>query len=135
MHMSQDKFQGQRMRDLRKKKGMTQSDVGDALSLGKSTISQYETGVNDPDTSTLRKIASLLGCTTDYLLGITDEPSKPSSRDKKDLKKLLEESEVMFDGVPLDDDDKRRVEDVLTGLFWEAKQMNKRKKKKDKEDK
>jgi hypothetical protein len=34
----------------------------------------------------------------------------------------------MFDGIPLDDEDKKRIKDVLTGLFWEAKQMNKRKK-------
>ncbi|RPK29955.1 hypothetical protein EDO6_00580 [Paenibacillus xylanexedens] len=31
----------------------------------------------------------------------------------------------MFDGVPLDESDKQRINDILTGLFWEAKRLNK----------
>ena len=41
---------------------------------------------------------------------------------------LEDDDDLMFDGIPLDEEDKKRIKDVLTGLFWEAKQMNKRKK-------
>jgi len=51
----------------------------------------------------------------------------PPKTPVQDLKKILAQQEIMFDGVPLTDEDRRRVEDILTGLFWEAKQMNKRK--------
>ncbi|MEI7027898.1 transcriptional regulator [Paenibacillus sp. y28] len=57
-----------------------------------------------------------------------DVPSWATTKDKRDLRKMLEEDEIMFDGMPLSSEDKQRIQDVLTGLFWEAKQMNKRKK-------
>ncbi|WP_407306425.1 hypothetical protein [Desulfosporosinus sp. SB140] len=56
-------------------------------------------------------------------------PSRATSKDKRDFKKMLEEDDdLMFDGVPIEGEDQQRIKDVLTGLFWEAKQMNKRKK-------
>ncbi|MNL73097.1 hypothetical protein D3C87_1985090 [compost metagenome] len=39
---------------------------------------------------------------------------------------LEDDGELMFDGIPLNKEDKQRIKDVLTGLFWDAKQMNKR---------
>lgn len=40
---------------------------------------------------------------------------------------LEEDPEVMFDGVPMDEDDRERVIQVLEALFWDAKKRNKRK--------
>lgn len=54
-------------------------------------------------------------------------PTWASSKDKRDFKKMLEEDiPVMFDGVPIEGEARQRVMDVLTGLFWEAKEMNKK---------
>lgn len=47
---------------------------------------------------------------------------------------LEDDGELMFDGVPLDENDKNRIKDMLTGLFWEAKQMNKQARKKNKDN-
>lgn len=56
-------------------------------------------------------------------------PEWATYKDRRDFKKMLEDDDdLMFDGIPLDEEDKKRIKDVLTGLFWEAKQMNKRKK-------
>lgn len=55
-------------------------------------------------------------------------PSWATSRDIRDFKKMLEDdAPVMFDGVPIEGEARQRVMDILTGLFWEAKQMNKEK--------
>lgn len=55
-------------------------------------------------------------------------PTWATKRDVRDFKKMLEEdAPVMFDGVPIEGEARQRVMDVLTGLFWEAKQMNKEK--------
>ncbi|MCF8566870.1 hypothetical protein LLE49_19295 [Alicyclobacillus tolerans] len=60
-----------------------------------------------------------------------DNPSIPAwatSKDKLDFKKMLEEdAPVMFDGVPLDDEDKEKVLRVMEAVFWDAKKKNKRK--------
>ena len=54
-------------------------------------------------------------------------PSWASRKDIRDFKKMLEsDMPVMFDGVPIEGEARQRVIDILTGLFWEAKQMNKK---------
>lgn len=64
---------GARIRDLRKQAGMTQEEVGRVLSVGKSTISQYENGITTPDLDSVRKLADLFRVPTDYLLGRTND--------------------------------------------------------------
>jgi len=74
---------GARIRKMRKQKSMTQQDLAEKLGLAKSTISQYETGVNEPDAETLRKLADILGCSVDYLVGRTDDPIPPPHIDSE----------------------------------------------------
>lgn len=129
---------GSRIKNLRKKHGFTQDHMAKHLNMGRSNFGHIENNRVVPSSDDLQKIADILDTTSDYLLGRTNDPQKwdvPSwatSKDKRDFKKMLEEEgELMFDGVPLDEEDRQRIKDVLTGLFWEAKQMNKRKKKSD----
>lgn len=60
---------GKRIRLLRRSKGVTQTELGQAIGVGKTTISNYETGYSSPDTETLSKMAQYFNVTTDYLLG------------------------------------------------------------------
>ena len=46
-----------------------------------------------------------------------DEDNQPA-----ELTEFLKSANVMYHGMPMTDEDKRRVEDVLTGLFWHAKE-------------
>lgn len=129
---------GQRIRELRIRHRHTQDEMAERLGMNRANFSNYERGVANPPADTLSRIADMLRTTSDYLLGRTEDPSpRPAtadvpgwagSRDRRDLRKMLEEEEeVLFDGVPLSSEDKQRVQDVLTGLFWEAKMMNKKK--------
>jgi transcriptional regulator with XRE-family HTH domain len=127
---------GSRIRGLRKSSGLTQKEIADQLGMGSSNFGHIENDRVIPTSKDLDKIAEVLNTSTDYLLGREDQyqdlPAWATSKDKRDFKKLLEDdTEIMFDGVPLSDSDRQRVMDVLTGLFWEAKHMNKRKKKPD----
>ena len=81
----------------------------------------------------LNKLANFYGVSPDYLLGLRAArrySGMGDPEDKRDFKRMLEEDEEVnvSDGVPISDIGRQRVMDVLTGLFWEAKQMNKRKK-------
>ncbi len=124
---------GTRIKDLRTENGLTQQDIASRLGMGRSNFGHIEHDRVVPSSEDLQKLADILHTTTDYLLGresLAAIPEWATSKDKRDFKKLLEEDgEIMFDGVPMNSDDRRRVMDVLTGLFWEAKQMNKHKKK------
>lgn len=83
-----------------------------------------------PGVGTLYKLAELLEVTPDYLGGYTDDPNgrSPHTPKPKELTEFLDNEHVMFHGVPLTDEDKQKIENVLIGLFWESKKMNKRNK-------
>ncbi|ODA41077.1 helix-turn-helix domain-containing protein [Desulfosporosinus sp. BG] len=124
-----------RLSTLRTSKGLTHQEMADMLGITRQAYSNYEAGKREPDHDTLRRLAEFFMISTDYLLGhdnVKTTPSWATAKDKRDFKKMLEEDDdLMFDGVPIENEDRQRIKDVLTGLFWEAKQMNKRKKKTD----
>ena len=63
-----------RLRDLREKHGWNKREMARLCGFGELQIHRYESGISDPSTDSLRVIAEKLGVSTDYLLGITDEP-------------------------------------------------------------
>lgn len=135
--MSQFALRFRYLRDEVKK--ITQDEVADALGVSRSTIAGYESESKNrvPRQDMLQKIANFFDVSIDYLLGRTNDPKdqlpqpnfKPSSRDMKDLDDFLQRDDIMFSGVPMTDEDRQRMRDIATGYFWEAKEMNKRKKK------
>lgn len=64
-----------RIKDLRKQKGLTQEELGKLLNVQKAAVSKYELGRAVPSTDVLMKMAKIFGVTTDHLLG---RPSSPS---------------------------------------------------------
>ena len=122
---------GSRIKGLRTSKGLTQQDIATQIGMGRSNFGHIENDRVIPSSEDLQKIADILQTTTDFLLGRElsgdNVPEWATWKDKRDFKKMLEEDgDIMFDGVPMSSNDRQRVMDVLTGLFWEAKQMNKR---------
>lgn len=63
------KIVGERIRELRKSKGLTQAEFAEKCDISRSSLARYETGVNIPDPEILRKIAQSCGVSYDYLLG------------------------------------------------------------------
>jgi transcriptional regulator with XRE-family HTH domain len=61
---------GLRLRDLRKKKKLSQSQVAERLNVTKSSISGYENNTINPPNDMLVKLALMYNVTTDYLLGL-----------------------------------------------------------------
>ena len=61
---------GNRLKNLRLRKRMTQSDLAERLGVTKSVISAYETGLRMPSYDILIKISRIFRVTTDYLLGL-----------------------------------------------------------------
>lgn len=129
---------GSYLKQVREQKNWSINQLADLADISTSQISRIENGKRGvPKPQTIEKIARALQVPysemmdrAGYLRPEENEqiPDWASSKDKRDFKKMLEEDgELMFDGVPLDEEDKQRIKDVLTGLFWEAKHMNKRK--------
>lgn len=64
----------ERLKELRKEKGVTQTQIADYLGLKLRAYQYYESGEHRPEYEKLMALADFFEVTTDYLLGRTDEP-------------------------------------------------------------
>lgn len=63
-----------RLKQLRQARGLSQPDLADAISAGKTTVSKWEAAETEPVLSGIRSLATFFGCTADYLIGLSDHP-------------------------------------------------------------
>jgi len=59
---------GERVRELRIKKEMTQGELAEIVSVSSPMITQIERGTKQASAPIVGEIATALGCTTDYLI-------------------------------------------------------------------
>ncbi|WP_419893231.1 helix-turn-helix domain-containing protein [Oceanobacillus kimchii] len=62
----------ERLKYIRKKRGLSQEGLAKKLNTTKGTVSNYENKYSSPSNETLAEIANVLNVTTDYLLGRSD---------------------------------------------------------------
>lgn len=120
---------GENIKKYRKAAKLTQLELAEKANLSRSYLADVENDRYNPSLDTLKSIANALNVSIHSLMDESQKeiPSWATKKDIRDFKKMLEsEDDLMFDGVPLDEDDRQRIMDVLTGLFWEAKEMNKK---------
>jgi transcriptional regulator with XRE-family HTH domain len=55
--------------ELRKDKGILQKELAKYLGVSNGTVSNYETGVHNPEIETLIKLADYFNVSVDYMLG------------------------------------------------------------------
>lgn len=114
---------------LRSRFGWTQQQLADKIGFSKQTISNWETGLKVPRMGAIQKMSDLFGVSMSFIIdGDENTPEWANEEDILDLKDMLENNVNMaYGGEELTDEEKQRVRDVLTGIFWE-----KNKKRKDK---
>ena len=66
-----------RLREVRKSRGLTQTQMSKMLNISATAYGDYERGRTEPDLNTLRMISNVLQVSIDYLLEVKHE--------KKDL--------------------------------------------------
>lgn len=91
--MATDKKIGTRIKDTRKKAGLTQDELGAKLGIGKSSISEWESNKRSPDFDKLEEMAAILGVSFHYLVGWSDDPKYPP----------LEQTEFLYISHPSND--------------------------------
>jgi len=85
---------GERLKKLRGKR--TQEEVAKYIGVSRARYSHYENGRSEPDTETLKKIASYYNVTTDYLLGLEKKEEKARYRVSNEHNKYDEQSELLL---------------------------------------
>ncbi len=68
-----------RLKELRKEFGLTQSQIGAKIGISQQGYASYENGKNKPDAYTLLKISEIYNVSINYLLGISDDKNEISN--------------------------------------------------------
>lgn len=121
-----------RYRYLRDKKNLKDSDVAKGANVTKSTFSDWKAGRYTPKNDKLKKIATFLGVSMEYLTVGEDVDYKPSlnSKDEKDIERRLEQTleelemgqdGLMFSGEALDDETRELLKASLRSSLEIAK--------------
>lgn len=66
----------QRLREIRISKKITQKSVADYLKIKETSYQHYEYGKREPNYETLVKLANFFNVSSDYLLGVSDDPTR-----------------------------------------------------------
>lgn len=66
---------GQRLLSLRKQAGLSQKQLGEVIGVSNKAICTMETGTRETTFEKLVLLAEYFHVSTDYLLGITDDPA------------------------------------------------------------
>jgi len=107
---------GDRITELRKAKGWSQSDLAKKIGVSYTQMSRYEIKGVQPPANTLKKMADVFDTTVDYLIsGDKDEKVKASLKDAE----LLQQ----FKAVEQFTDDDKNVIKKLIDAFIVKKQL------------
>lgn len=102
---------GQRIRDLRKQKRMSQTELAKSAGVSQTTVTAWENNKAEPSSSAIAQLADIFNVTTDYLLG---RPDKQET--KKDDVELSDDDVIMtWRGKPLSDEDKELIRRIMNG--------------------
>lgn len=86
---------GSRLKKKRKSLGMSQTELGELIGVGKAAICCYEKELRNPTIESIIELINILGVSADYLLG-TDELVKTVTNDKKVRYRALTKEELIF---------------------------------------
>lgn len=99
---------GKRLRKVREKEGLSQKRAAKIFGLTNYQLSRYETGQSNPAPDLISKFANYYDITSDYLLGLSDEPSLTETQ----YREALEEYEELIKELEplLPEERKRRIQ-------------------------
>lgn len=100
-----------RLKKLRKESGYTQQELAKKVGVKRATIAGYETKGKEPNYTTLKELAAIFDCSTDYLLGrVAKKNPQAKLRQLIPTKtlELLDEEDIQF-LIELSQDEQRQV--------------------------
>ncbi len=121
---------GSKIKQLRKRAGMTQSELAAKLGVSSSAVGMYEQERREPDSRILSKLCDIFGVTGDYFIGTSYSLPSGGGVEVSEVfdeftKRLTAQEGLMFDGVPLNQDDRMKIIDALKVVAAIAKQQHK----------
>lgn len=112
---------GEKLRQLRSDKNLTQKNLADILHITRTTYVKYETDSIKLSFEKASKLADFFNITTDYLLENKHEtvPTLETDLPPIDLINVLDHTEIVFDGITykLNNSSREKIIDSLKDVF------------------
>ena len=124
---------GEKLRELRKQKHLSQTELGAAVGVSLRTLRGWEVEGRYPKQRELyAKLAEVLECDVDYLLTekeafITDSAERFGYRGERDAKALVEDLTGLFAGGQMAEEDMDTLMLAVQEAYVEAKRRNREK--------
>ena len=117
---------GEKIKELRKKAGLTQRALGEKIGVSTRTVSSYESGQSYPKSrETYEKMAEVFQVSTNYLLIENEEEEMAERWEKEDgraqAEALIQQAQAMFSGGKLSSRDKDAVMKALEDAYWDGR--------------
>lgn len=113
---------GSRLSALRKEQKLHQAQLAEIFNMSPSAISSYERNLREPTFELLKLFAIHFDCSLEYLLGFSNERKSVEDYLKArpmELDKLITDHTITLNGIVLTNEEKSKLIDVATGLFWD----------------
>jgi transcriptional regulator with XRE-family HTH domain len=123
---------GDKVKDLRTQRKMTQGELAEALNISPRTIFAYENGENYPrKREVYKKLADFFSVEINYLLTedeefITYAAEMYGTRGQEQALALLEQASALFAGGDLSEDDQLAFVHEIQQLYLDSKERAKR---------
>lgn len=108
-----------KLKELRKKSGLTQAQLADKLEISASAVGMYEQGRREPDNQTLSKICRVLDASGDYVLDLSSAEEMHGQKAEiynvisDFISNLENEENLMFNGEPIHPAEKKKITSAL----------------------
>lgn len=110
-----------RIKQLRKKKGVSQSELAEAIGVKTNTVSTWERRTRKPDVEALHLLSEYFEVTFEYLLGSSDKEDAKPSHDEPDSYDLSAKADEIKESTELlcrlSDKSRRIVEELIASIY------------------
>lgn len=104
-----------RLKELRKKKGISQAELANLIEVHFTQVSRYERGDTKPNAEAMTRLAKALDTTVDFLMnGSTDDVAQEAGLDKEMISRFKAVQEF-------NSDDKKTVLSLLDAFIAKTK--------------
>jgi transcriptional regulator with XRE-family HTH domain len=110
---------GENLKNLRKKRGTKITEVIAYLGIGRSTYTDWELGRRSPNGEKLVMLAKFYNTTVDFITGKTKNDSPLNS---DDLKEIIKNSKLTWNGNEIEDEKQAAIAAMLTTYFQNLNQ-------------
>ncbi|CAM3365701.1 helix-turn-helix domain-containing protein [Vagococcus fessus] len=114
------KLIGKQLRQIRKKRKLTQNEVASLLGITRAAYSHIENDRNELNISALIQLADLFNISIDSLLGIT---TKHKITEVELDKIFFNNITIKFNDTKLDSKDSQQIYNLISQYFWKKEQQ------------